>query len=140
VFLVHPGGPFWARKDDGAWSIPKGEYADPEDALQAAKREFQEETGIAADGELLPLGELKQPGGKLVTAWAVEMEIDAALVKSNTFSLEWPPKSGKTQEFPEIDRASWFPVSTARSKLLQGQVAFLDRLMLKLERHPPPTA
>src|ERR1700722_6968232 len=129
LFLVHPGGPFWAKKDDAAWSIPKGEYAEPEDALLAAKREFQEETGIPIDGGFLPLGELKQPGGKIVTAWALEKDIDAALVKSNTFSMEWPPKSGKTQEFPEIDRAGWFSIAMARTKLLKGQVAFIDRLV-----------
>jgi predicted NUDIX family NTP pyrophosphohydrolase len=129
VFLVHPGGPFWARKDDGAWSIPKGEYSIHEEALQAAKREFHEETGISVDGDFVPLGELKQPGGKIVTAWALEKDVDAALVTSNTFSIEWPPKSGKTQEFPEIDRAAWFPIAMARTKLLKGQVAFIDRLV-----------
>jgi predicted NUDIX family NTP pyrophosphohydrolase len=129
VLLVHPGGPFWAGKDDGAWSIPKGEYSVQEDALQAAKREFQEETGVSVDGDFLPLGELKQPGGKIVTAWALEKDVDAALVRSNTFSMEWPPKSGKTQEFPEIDRAAWFHIAMARTKLLKGQVAFIDRLV-----------
>jgi predicted NUDIX family NTP pyrophosphohydrolase len=132
LFLVHPGGPFWARKDDGAWSLPKGEYSADEDALLAAKREFQEETGISVDGDFLPLGELRQPGGKLITAWAMEKDVDPALVKSNLFSMEWPPKSGKTQEFPEVDRAAWFPVSEARTKLLKGQVAFIDRLAKKL--------
>jgi predicted NUDIX family NTP pyrophosphohydrolase len=132
IFLVHPGGPFWARKDDGAWSLPKGEYSADEDALTAARREFQEETGISAGGDFLPLGELRQPGGKIVTAWALEKDVDIALVKSNMFSLEWPPKSGNTREFPEIDRAAWFPVSQARRKLLKGQVAFLDRLEKKL--------
>jgi predicted NUDIX family NTP pyrophosphohydrolase len=131
-FLVHPGGPFWARKDDGAWSLPKGEYSDPENPLEAAKREFQEETGISVDGDFLPLGELRQPGGKLVTAWALEKDVDPALVKSNLFSMEWPPKSRKTQEFPEIDRAAWFSISQARTKLLKGQLAFIDRLMKKL--------
>jgi len=132
LFLVHPGGPFWARKDDGAWSLPKGEHSEDEDALQAAKREFQEETGIPIDGDFLPLGELRQPSGKLITAWAVEKDVDPALVKSNPFSMEWPPKSGKTQEFPEVDRAAWFPVSQARTKLLKGQVAFINRLAQKL--------
>jgi predicted NUDIX family NTP pyrophosphohydrolase len=132
IFLVHPGGPFWARKDDGAWSLPKGEYSADEDALTAARREFQEETGFSAGGDFLPLGELRQPGGKIVTAWALEKDVDIALVKSNMFSLEWPPKSGNTREFPEIDRAAWFPVSQARRKLLKGQVAFLDRLEKKL--------
>jgi predicted NUDIX family NTP pyrophosphohydrolase len=132
IFLVHPGGPFWARKDDGAWSLPKGEYSEEEDALPAAKREFLEETGFRVEGDYLPLGELKQPGGKIVTAWAVEGDMDASLVKSNTFSLEWPPKSGKTKEFPEVDRAAWFPAAMARIKLLKGQVEFVDRLLEEL--------
>lgn len=132
IFLVHPGGPFWAKKDDGAWSLPKGEYSEEEDALLAAKREFQEETGFCVDGDFLPLGELKQPAGKIVTAWAVEGDVDASLVNSNTFSLEWPPKSGRMREFPEVDRASWFPVAIARRKLLKGQVGFVERLALKL--------
>ena len=132
LFLVHPGGPFWARKDDGAWSLPKGEYSDAENPLEAAKREFQEETGISVDGDFLPLGELRQPGGKLITAWALEKDVDPTLVKSNLFSMEWPPKSGKTQAFPEVDRAAWFPISQARTKLLKGQLAFVDRLMKKL--------
>ena len=133
IFLVHPGGPFWARKDDGAWSLPKGEYSENEDAFIAAKREFQEETGISVDGDFLPLGELRQPGGKLITAWALEKDVDPSLVKSNLFSIEWPPKSGKTQDFPEVDRAAWFPVSQALTKLLKGQVAFINRLMKKLD-------
>jgi len=132
IFLVHPGGPFWVRKDDGAWSLPKGEYSDPEDPLEAAKREFQEETGISVDGDFLPLAELRQPGGKLITAWALEKDVDPTLVKSNFFSMEWPPKSGRTQQFPEVDRAAWFPISQARTKLLKGQLAFINRLMNKL--------
>jgi predicted NUDIX family NTP pyrophosphohydrolase len=132
LFLVHPGGPFWARKDDGAWSLPKGEYSDPERPLEAAKREFQEETGITVDGDFLPLGELRQPGGKLITAWALEKDVDPNLVESNLFSMEWPPKSGKTQQFPEVDRAAWFPISQARTKLLKGQLAFINRLTKKL--------
>jgi predicted NUDIX family NTP pyrophosphohydrolase len=132
IFLVHPGGPFWARKDDGAWSLPKGEYSEEEDALLAAKREFMEETGFRVEGDFLPLRELKQPGRKVVTAWAVEGNIDAALVKSNTFSLEWPPKSGRKQEFPEVDRAAWFPAAVARIKLLKGQAEFVDRLLEEL--------
>jgi predicted NUDIX family NTP pyrophosphohydrolase len=132
LFLVHPGGPFWARKDDGAWSLPKGEYSEDEDALQAAKREFQEETSIPIDGDFLPLGELRQPSGKLITAWALEQDVDPTLVKSNMSSMEWPPKSGKTQEFPEVDRAAWFPISQARRKLLKGQIAFINRLANKL--------
>jgi len=127
---VHPGGPFWAKKDLGAWSLPKGEYARQEDPLNAALREFEEETSFRLEpGNLLPLGELKQPSGKIVTAWALEKDVDAALVKSNLFAMEWPPKSGQRQEFPEVDRAGWFPLAEARQKLLKGQVAFLDRLM-----------
>jgi predicted NUDIX family NTP pyrophosphohydrolase len=130
VFLVHPGGPFWAKKDLGAWSLPKGEYDRQEDPLNAALREFEEETSFRLEpGNLLPLGELKQPSGKIVTAWALEKDVDAALVKSNLFAMEWPPKSGQRQEFPEVDRAGWFPLAEARQKLLKGQVAFLDRLM-----------
>jgi predicted NUDIX family NTP pyrophosphohydrolase len=132
VFLVHPGGPFWARKDEGAWSIPKGEYSANEDPMEAAKREFKEETGVEAAGDFLALGESKQPGGKLVTAWAVESDLDPGAIQSNTFSLEWPPKSGKVQEFPEVDRAGWFPLPEARTKILKGQVPFLDRLIEKL--------
>lgn len=132
VFLVHPGGPFWAKKDDGAWSIPKGEYSGGEDPLAAAKREFLEETGMAVDGDFLPLGQLKQPGGKLVAAWALEMDMDPNSVKSNTFSLEWPPKSGKMRQFPEIDRGAWFSIPEAKTKLLKGQIPFLDRLLAKL--------
>jgi predicted NUDIX family NTP pyrophosphohydrolase len=128
VFLVHPGGPFWANKDDGAWSLPKGEYAPEEDALEAARREFLEETGIEAAGAFLALGEVKQPGGKRVIAWAVEQDADAASIRSNRFSMEWPPRSGKTQEFPEVDRAGWFPIAEARRKILKGQIPFLERL------------
>lgn len=129
VFLVHPGGPFWAKKDLGAWSLPKGEYARQEDPLNAALREFEEETSFRLEsGNLLPLGELKQPSGKIVTAWALEKDVDAALVKSNLFEMEWPPKSGQRQEFPEVDRAGWFPLAEAREKLLKGQAGFLDRL------------
>jgi predicted NUDIX family NTP pyrophosphohydrolase len=130
VFLVHPGGPFWAKKDLGAWSLPKGEYDRSEGPLRAAVREFEEETGFRLDADhALPLGELKQPGGKVVTAWALEQDVDASLVRSNTFEMEWPPKSGKRQAFPEVDRAAWFPLAIAREKLLQGQVGFLTRLV-----------
>jgi predicted NUDIX family NTP pyrophosphohydrolase len=132
VLLVHPGGPFWARKDAGAWSLPKGEYSANEDPLEAAKREFKEETGVEAAGDFLALGEAKQAGGKLVTAWAVENDLDPGTIQSNTFSMEWPPKSGKVQEFPEVDRAEWFPLPEARVKILKGQVPFLERLMEKL--------
>jgi predicted NUDIX family NTP pyrophosphohydrolase len=129
VFLVHPGGPFWKNKDQGAWSIPKGEFESGEDPLAAARREFEEETGVRlADGEFMPLGEIKQAGGKIVTAWALEGECAASEIRSNLFSLEWPPKSGRLQEFPEVDRAAWFELKEARDKLLNGQLGFLDRL------------
>jgi predicted NUDIX family NTP pyrophosphohydrolase len=128
VFLVHPGGPFWAKKDDGAWSIPKGEYLEGEDPLTVAKREFYEETGSKINGEGIELEPLKQPSGKIISAWAVEGEIDPAALRSNTFPLEWPPKSGRRQEFPEVDRALWFNLTIARRKLLPGQRAFLDQL------------
>jgi len=133
VLLGHMGGPFWARKDEHAWSIPKGEYGDDEDALAAARREFAEETGSAPpDGEPLPLGEVRQSGGKRVVAWALEGDLDPATVASNTFTLEWPPRSGRQQEFPEIDRADWFALDAARAKLVKGQVPLLDALAEKL--------
>jgi predicted NUDIX family NTP pyrophosphohydrolase len=128
VFLVHPGGPFWTNKDLGAWSIPKGEYSEDEDALAAARREFQEETGVAATGEPIPLTDIKQQGGKIVKAWAMEGDFDAATLRSNTFSMEWPPKSGRMQEFPEVDRGAWFSLEAAREKLIKAQAAFLDQL------------
>jgi predicted NUDIX family NTP pyrophosphohydrolase len=130
VLLVHPGGPFWAKRDDGAWSIPKGEYADGEEALLAARREFEEELGSPLPDGAAPveLGEVRQRGGKVVVAWAVEGDLDATAAHSNTFELEWPPRSGRRQEFPEIDRAEWFALARAREKLLPAQVAFLDRL------------
>jgi predicted NUDIX family NTP pyrophosphohydrolase len=128
-FLVHPGGPFWKKKDLGAWSIPKGEYAEGEDALAAAKREFEEETGIVPRGEFLALGEVKQSGGKIVTAWSFEGDCDPNALRSNTFSIEWPPKSGKMQEFPEVDRAGWFLLAGAREKILKAQSVFLDRVL-----------
>ncbi len=128
VFLVHPGGPFWANKDLGAWSIPKGEYAPEEDPLAAARREFMEETGFEAAGDFLPLGVLKQPSGKVITAWAFAGELDAGAILSNTFTMEWPPRSGKQQEFPEIDRAAWFSLDEAKEKILKGQVEFLEEL------------
>src|ERR1700744_1545961 len=120
VLLVHPGGPFWARKDLGAWSIPKGEYAADEAPLAAAQREFTEETGAAPRGEFVPLGEVKQPGGKHVTAWAVEGDFDPAMLVSTTFEMEWPPRSGRKRAFPEIDRAEWFSPDEARRKILTG--------------------
>lgn len=137
VFLVHPGGPFWVRKDEGAWSIPKGEYAEDEDPLDAAKREFTEETGLESHGPYLPLGRSKQPSGKWVTAWAIEKDLDADAIKSNLFSMEWPPKSGKMQDFVEVDRAGWFSLSQAREKILKGQAIFIDKLEEALNSGPP---
>src|SRR5712691_6750121 len=128
VLLVHPGGPFWAKKDLGAWSIPKGEYADGEDPLAVARREFEEETGARPPGEFRPLGEVKQAGGKRVSAWAVEGDFDPGRLVSNTFELEWPPRSGRKQRFAEVDRADWFSLAEAREKILPGQRAFIDRL------------
>ena len=133
LFLVHPGGPFWARKDEGAWSIPKGEYSDDEDPLKAATREFEEETGFEAVGEMLELTAIKQQGGKIVRAWAVEGDCDATAIKSNTFSMEWPPRSGKSREFPEIDRAEWFDVKQAREKILKGQIGLIEELQVILK-------
>jgi predicted NUDIX family NTP pyrophosphohydrolase len=133
VLVGHMGGPFWARKDDRAWSIPKGEYGDGEEPLAVARREFEEELGspVPAD-ELAPLGEVRQSSGKRLTVWAGEGDLDAATCRSNTFELEWPPRSGRVQEFPEIDRAAWLPIDQARAKLVPGQVAFLDRLLERL--------
>jgi predicted NUDIX family NTP pyrophosphohydrolase len=128
VFLVHPGGPFWAQKDDGAWSIPKGEYHDGDDLLATARREFREETGSEVTGSFRALSPLTQPSGKVVSAWAVKGDIDASTVKSNTFSLEWPPRSGKTIECPEVDHGAWFDMPTAIQKLQPGQRGFLDQL------------
>jgi predicted NUDIX family NTP pyrophosphohydrolase len=133
VLLVHPGGPFWARRDAGAWSIPKGEYEEGEDPRACALREFEEETGTALPpGELIELGEVKQKGGKVVSAWAAEGDLDADAVGSNTFTMEWPPRSGRMAEFPEIDRAGWFGVDAAREKLGPAQAEFLDRLLGRL--------
>jgi predicted NUDIX family NTP pyrophosphohydrolase len=129
VLLVHPGGPFWKNKDLGAWSIPKGEYSDPEDPLAVARREFEEETGARPLGRFLPLGELVQPGRKIVTAFALEGEFDPATLQSNTFELEWPPRSGRTASFPEVDRAQWFSPADARRKILKGQSEFVTRLL-----------
>jgi predicted NUDIX family NTP pyrophosphohydrolase len=134
VLLVHPGGPYWAGRDEGTWSIPKGEYSNEEDPLAAAKREFKEETGFDAEGDFLVLTPRKQPSGKLVSAWAFEGDCDVNTLKSNTFSMEWPPHSGKQSEFPEVDRAEWFPVSAAKKKLLKGQTGFIDELCERLER------
>ncbi len=132
VLLVHPGGPFWAKKGDGAWSIPKGEFEEDEDPFDAAKREFEEETGIAPSGDVIPLETLRQPSGKLIYAWALKGDFDPVVLKSNTFSMEWPPKSGRQQEFPEIDRAAWFSIEAARRKILKGQAAFLLQLREEL--------
>ena len=130
VLLVHPGGPFWAKKDAGAWSVPKGEYEEGEDPVAVARREFEEEIGQPApDGRLIELGELKQPSGKRITAWALTGEVDSHHISSNTFDMEWPKNSGKTESFPEVDRADWFPVAIARQKILKGQAPFLDRLL-----------
>jgi predicted NUDIX family NTP pyrophosphohydrolase len=127
VLLVHPGGPFWAKKDEGAWSIPKGEFGDGEEPLEAAKREFQEETGFGVDGKFEALEPVKQAGGKIVYAWAVEGDIDASAIRSNTFSLEWPPRSKKIQAFPEVDRGGWFDLAVARRKILKGQMRLLEQ-------------
>ena len=128
VFLVHPGGPFWRNKDDGAWSLPKGEYTDGEDALAAAVREFGEETGMTIAGEFEPLRPVRQAGGKIVTAWAIAGDFDAAAVHSNTFTMEWPPRSGTARAFPEVDRGGWFTLAEARRKLLAGPRPLLDEL------------
>jgi predicted NUDIX family NTP pyrophosphohydrolase len=132
VFLAHMGGPFWAKKDEGAWSIPKGEYGDTEDPFAAAKREFKEETGLEPNGNFVELQTLKQPGGKEIKAWAFEGDCDPSGISSNTFELEWPPRSGEISEFPEIDRAEWFPTIAARMKILKGQTGFIDELCEKL--------
>jgi len=129
LLLVHPGGPFWAKKDLGAWSIPKGEYATDEDPLVAAVREFEEETGMQPRGDYVPLGELTQPGRKIITAFAVEGDFDPTTLKSNTFEIEWPPKSGRKAMFPEVDRADWFRPVQARAKILRGQSEFIARLL-----------
>jgi predicted NUDIX family NTP pyrophosphohydrolase len=133
VLLVHPGGPFWARRDLGAWSIPKGEYELGDDQLQAALREFEEETGqVPPIAELLDLGSVTQRGGKVITAWAARGDLDPASIVSNTFTMEWPPRSGKPREFPEIDRAGWFDPPTARQKLVSAQAELVDRLLSAL--------
>ena len=129
VLLVHPGGPFWARKDLGAWTIPKGEYSAAEEPLAAARREFEEETGARAQGEFLPLGEIVQAGRKIVTAWGLEGDFDPATLVSNRFELEWPPKSGRKASFPEVDRAQWFSPAEARQKILPGQRELISRLI-----------
>jgi predicted NUDIX family NTP pyrophosphohydrolase len=133
VLLAHPGGPLWARKDAASWTLPKGQFTGDELPLDAAKREFEEEMGSAPEGQFLTLGTIKQPSGKVIHAWAAESDFDVATVKSNLFSLEWPPRSGKLAEFPEVDRAGWFSIEEARVKILKGQAPFLDRLLALLE-------
>ena len=128
VLLVHPGGPYWRKKDEGAWSIPKGEMDEGEDAEVAARREFLEETGVALSGSLEPLGEIRQRGGKRVIAFAVEGDLDVQTIRSSTFEIEWPPKGGRMQSFPEIDRAEWFDLPSAHAKILESQRELLDRL------------
>ncbi|MHC2621283.1 putative NUDIX family NTP pyrophosphohydrolase [Bradyrhizobium huanghuaihaiense] len=128
VLLVHPGGPFWRNKDLGAWSIPKGEYADGEDAEITARREFAEELGLEVTNPLIALGQIRQRGGKIVTAFAVGLDIDVGSIRSNTFEIEWPPRSGKRQHFPEVDRAEWFTVEDAQQKINAGQRPLLERL------------
>jgi predicted NUDIX family NTP pyrophosphohydrolase len=132
VLLVHPGGPFWTKKDTGAWSIPKGEHDESEEAFAAATREFQEATGLVAHGPFLPLAPVKQQGGKTVQAWAFAGDCQPESLKSSTFSLEWPPRSGRRQEFPEVDRADWFSLEEARRKIVPGQVPLLDELAAKV--------
>ncbi len=128
VLLVHPGGPYWAKKELGVWSIPKGEYAKSEDAFEAAKREFQEETGLMPEGEFRELSQIKQRGGKTVKAWAFEGDCDPTAIQSNTFSLEWPPRSGQVRTFPEVDRANWFTLDNARERILKAQIGLLEEL------------
>jgi predicted NUDIX family NTP pyrophosphohydrolase len=129
-FLVHPGGPFWKNKDSGAWSIPKGEFNDGEDPLDAARREFREETGMICEGDFLPLSPVKLKSGKIIFAWALEQDIDAGIVRSNSFEMEWPPKSGKMKSFPEIDKAYWFLPGEARQKINAAQTALIDEVLL----------
>jgi predicted NUDIX family NTP pyrophosphohydrolase len=132
VLLVHPGGPFWSKKDAGAWSIPKGILEENEDPLETAKREFKEETGFNIKGKFIELGQLKQPSRKIIYAWAIEGNFDVSKLKSNTFALEWPKNSGNIKEYPEIDKAEWFNISIAMNKMLKGQRDFLTRLIEKI--------
>jgi predicted NUDIX family NTP pyrophosphohydrolase len=133
VMLVHPGGPFWAKKDLGAWSIPKGLADEGEDLLAAAKREFLEETGMTVDGEFLDLGAHKQPSGKTIVAWACEADFDTAALKSNMFAMEWPPRSGRMAEFPEVDKAAWYAINEALEKINKGQAAILAALVKRFD-------
>ena len=132
VLLAHPGGPLWARKDLGAWTIPKGQFDQQESALDAAKREFEEEMGSPAGGAFVELGSIRQPSGKIVHVFTAESDFDVTKVKSNLFALEWPPRSGRTGEYPEVDRAEWFSIEEARKRILKGQEPFLDRLLAVL--------
>jgi predicted NUDIX family NTP pyrophosphohydrolase len=132
IFLAHPGGPFFEHKDDGVWSIPKGLCEDNEHLLETAKREFQEETGFAVDGAFIELGSLRLPSGKLVHAWALEKDVDAGRIVSNSFEMEWPRHSGQIREYPEMDRAAWFRLPEARIKIARGQAEFIDRLLSKM--------
>lgn len=134
MLLAHPGGPFWRKRDLGAWTLPKGEIGEGEDAFAAAQREFTEETGLVAGTPALPLTPLRQPSGKTIFAWAVEGDCDASAISSNLFSMEWPPRSGKLEEFPEIDRAAWFGIAEAREKILRGQAPFLHEVETLLTR------
>jgi predicted NUDIX family NTP pyrophosphohydrolase len=136
LFLVHPGGPFWAKKDEGAWCIPKGLCESDEGLLEAAKREFREETGFSVEGEFLRLGSFKQPSGKVIEAWAVEHDLDPQALLSNTFSMEWPPKSGRMAAFPEVDRAAWLPPDEALKKVTKGQRPIIEELLRKISRPP----
>jgi predicted NUDIX family NTP pyrophosphohydrolase len=138
VLLVHPGGPFWANKDEGAWSIPKGEFEPGEQAEAVARREFAEELGVALSVPLRPLGEIRQRGGKIVEAFAAELDLNADAIASNMFEIEWPPRSGKRQRFPEVDRAAWFDLAAAREKINEGQREFLDRLEALLDSKKRP--
>jgi predicted NUDIX family NTP pyrophosphohydrolase len=132
LLLVHPGGPFWKNKDAGSWSIPKGEFTDDESPLEAARRELEEETSLHLDGAFIALDPIRQKSGKMVYAWALEADIDPGEIKSNTFEMEWPPRSGKQQEFPEIDRAEWFSLLHFREKMIESQAALVDQLVVKL--------
>ncbi|MCW3108402.1 MAG: hypothetical protein JWQ09_2908 [Segetibacter sp.] len=137
VLLVHPGGPFWKDKDEGAWSIPKGEYTAGEDALLAAKREFKEETGIELPaGDFIPLEAVEIKSGKVISAWAIKAALDIAFIQSNEFEMEWPPRSGKKQFFPEVDKAGWFSIEDAKIKINNGQVAFLEQLVTVINNLP----